>query len=145
MDEPRRALADLGLEVQGPPRRRGWTQGPDAMGAIAARAKYHRPDPELAAVLVQPNGFALPDPLGLVARGREDGAGSPDAVRVVAPDAGPQVGRPVAGSLVDDGRRFPALPRALGAVSAWVATHVASSISWAVAGVCGLLWLFGVQ
>jgi hypothetical protein len=38
------------------------------MGAIAARAKYHQPDPELASVLADPNGFALKDPLALVAK-----------------------------------------------------------------------------
>jgi hypothetical protein len=98
MDEPRRAVADLGLAIEGVGSPRRWTRGPDAMGALASRAR-HQPDPELAAILVEPNGFALKDPLALVAKpavspgagkiDRGSPIGSPDVVGHSVPDLGP--------------------------------------------------------
>lgn len=116
------------------------------MGAVAARAKFHQPDPELADLLVSPNGFAskLASSRSSIGIGQAR-PGSPDTVRSMAGGLGPQVGRPVACGLVDDGRSANAVLRAMGGVSVWVATHKASAGSWALAVVCGLLWLLGVS
>jgi hypothetical protein len=38
------------------------------MGAISLRGRAHAPDPDLAAILADPNGYAIKDPLALVAK-----------------------------------------------------------------------------
>jgi hypothetical protein len=68
------------------------------MGAVAARVRAHAPDPDLAALLVEPNGYAHPDPLALVAKtavslgagkiDRGSPIGSPDMVGHAVPDLG---------------------------------------------------------
>jgi hypothetical protein len=48
------------------------------MAAISARGRAHAPDPDLASILVEPNGYAHPDPIALVAKT----AISPGAVKI---------------------------------------------------------------
>jgi hypothetical protein len=97
MDE-RRANADLADAPPGVVRGGRWTKGGDAMGAVAARVRAHAPDPDLAALLVEPNGYAHPNPLALVAKtavslgadkiDRGSPIGSPDMVGHAVPDLG---------------------------------------------------------
>jgi hypothetical protein len=117
MDEPRRAVPDLGVAIEGVGGPRRWTRAADAMGAIASRAK-HAPDPDLAALLVDPNGYALADPLALVAKT----AVSPGAGKIDR--GGPISSADVAGHSVPDlgSVRHP------GASSAGMAGKVAKTV-----------------
>jgi hypothetical protein len=141
MDE-RRADADLADAPPGVVRGGRWTKGGDAMGAVAARVRAHAPDPDLAALLVEPNGYAHPNPLALVAKT----AVSPGAVKIDR--GGPVGGHGVVGHSVPDlgSVRHPGASSAglAGTVAApirfWVGRHKVLSAIIAADLVAMALW-----
>ncbi len=111
------------------------------MGALAARAR-HAPDPELASILVEPNGFALKDPLALVAKtGASLGAGEidrrgPISSAGVGGHAGPDLGpvrAPRASSASLDGS-------VAASIRVWVGKHKVASAIIAADLVAMALW-----
>ncbi len=146
MDE-RRTDPDMADAPAGAIRRGRWNQGRAAMAAISARGRAHAPDPDLAAILVEPNGYAVSDPLALIAKAPdgiqrpEDGHGG--SIRGAAVGGG-QAGD--LGAVRAPGPAGAGLAGKAGAEAAWawIGQHKAISGIVLLDTIAVVLWTLGI-